>query len=58
MPYEEKMPFCPISCGQNILDTQDNVSYTGNAENEVLINSITKPAGPVQEVCPQNFYLS
>ncbi len=30
----------PTFCGQNFLDTQENVSYTAASKKEVLINSI------------------
>jgi len=38
MPLKDASMQHPTSCGQNILDTQDAVSYTANNEKQVLIN--------------------
>lgn len=47
MPLKEASMQHPTSCGHNILDTQDAVSYTAHYEKEVLINNIAPELSPI-----------
>jgi len=45
MPFKEASMQHPTSCGQNILDTQVNGSYTASNEKQVLIKQTNQTTG-------------